>query len=93
LDDSNTRLAVTAERAFLEAVGGGCSASVSAHAKVDGNSIEVSAFASTPDGKQMIRERFIDNAVGVDDAAELGTKLGELFVERGARQLVSGEPE
>ncbi len=93
LDDRNTRLAVTAERAFLEAVGGGCSSSVSAHAKVDGDKIEVSAFASSPDGQQIIRESFIDEASNVSNVAELGTKLGELFVERGVRQLVSWGPE
>ena len=93
LDDRNTRLAVTAERAFLEAVGGGCSSSVSAHAKVDGDKIEVSAFASSPDGQKIIRESFIDEASNVSNVAELGTKLGELFVERGVRQLVSWGPE
>ena len=90
IDDRDTRLAVTAERAFLQAVGGGCTSSVSAHARVNGDRIEISAFASTSDGQRMIRERSDGHASG---AAELGTKLGELFVERGARQLISREPE
>ncbi len=93
LDDRATRLAVTAERAFLNAIGGGCSSSVSAHAKVDGDRIEISAFASSPDGQRIIRESFVDDASSVSGVAELGMKLGELFVERGARQLISGEPE
>ncbi|MCZ6539699.1 MAG: hydroxymethylbilane synthase [Chloroflexi bacterium] len=90
IDDRDTRLAVTAERAFLQAVGGGCTSSISAHARVVGDQIKISAFASTPDGQRMIRERSDGDA---SEAAELGTKLGELFVERGARQLVSPEPE
>ncbi|MDA1278691.1 MAG: hydroxymethylbilane synthase [Chloroflexi bacterium] len=90
LDDHDTRLAVSAERAFLEAVGGGCTAPVSAHAKVDGDKIEISAFASTPDGQNMIRERFVDKA---SDAIELGRKLGQLFVERGARNLIAGKAD
>lgn len=93
LDDRDTRLAISAERAFLEAIGGGCSSSVSAHAKIDGDRIELSAFASSPDGQRIIRERFIDDASTVSGVAGLGTKLGELFVERGARQLVTGEPQ
>jgi hydroxymethylbilane synthase len=93
LDDRTTRLAVTAERAFLAAIGGGCSSSVSAHAKVDGGQITISAFASSADGRQVIRESFVDDASSLSNVAELGTKLGELFVERGARRLVSGEPE
>ena len=93
LDDRATRLAVTAERAFLNAIGGGCSSSVSAHAKVDGDRIEISAFASSPDGQRIIRENIVDDASSVSGVAKLGMRLGELFVERGARQLISGEPE
>lgn len=90
LDDRDTRLAVTAERAFLEAVGGGCSSSVSAHASVVGNQIKISAFAASPNGKKTIRE--ISNGKTVD-AAELGFKLGESLVRQGARKLVAGESE
>ncbi len=90
LNDQNTRFAVTAERSFLEAVGGGCTSSVSAHAKITGDRIEISAFASSPDGQRMIREHTNGYAI---DAAELGAKLGESLVQQGARQLVSGESE
>lgn len=90
LDDRDTRLAVTAERAFLDAVGGGCSSSVSAHARISGYKIEISAFASSPDGQQMIRKRTNGNAV---EAAKLGIALGESFVRQGVRQLVAGESE
>jgi hydroxymethylbilane synthase len=81
---------VTAERAFLDVIGGGCSASVSAHAKIRGERLEFSAFASTPDGTKIIRESFVDEATGVE---ELGKNFGQLFVERGARQLVAGNAE
>ena len=90
LNHPGTLLEVTAERAFLEVIGGGCSASVSAHAKIRGERLEFSAFASTPDGTKIIRDSFVDNAA---DAEELGKKFGELFVERGARQLVAGDVE
>lgn len=88
LDDPDTRLAITAERAFLSVVGGGCSSSVSAHARITGNRMELSAFASSPDGQRMIRERSSGSAV---DAAELGARLGESFVNQGARELVAGQ--
>jgi hydroxymethylbilane synthase len=86
LDHAGTRLEVSAERAFLDVIGGGCSASVSAHAKIRGERLEFSAFASTPDGTEVIRESFVDEAA---DAVDLGKKLGQLFVERGARKLVA----
>lgn len=88
LNHDGTLLEVTAERAFLDEIGGGCSASVSAHAKIRGDRLEFSAFASTPDGKTIIREDLVDQPTNVE---ELGRKMGQLFVERGARQLVLGD--
>ncbi|MDG0867611.1 hydroxymethylbilane synthase [Candidatus Lucifugimonas marina] len=90
LNHPGTLMEVTAERAFLEVIGGGCSASVSAHAKIRGERLEFSAFASTPDGTKIIRESFVDNAA---DSVELGRQFGKLFVERGARELVAGDSE
>jgi hydroxymethylbilane synthase len=87
IDHEQTRLEVTAERAFLDEIGGGCSASVSAHAKNREGKITFSAFASTPDGTTAIREYLSDDA---SNAAEIGRRIGQLFVKRGARQLVAG---
>ena len=87
INHKETLLEVTAERAFLDEIGGGCSTSVSAHAKIRGERLEFSAFASTPDGMQVIRESLVDEA---SNAEEVGKKMGQLFVERGARQLVAG---
>ena len=87
INHKETLLEVTAERAFLDEIGGGCSTSVSAHAKIRGERLEFSAFASTPDGMQVIRESLVDEA---SNAEEVGKKMGQLFVERGARQLGAG---
>ena len=88
IDHEQTRLEVTAERAFLDEIGGGCSASVSAHAKNREGKITFSAFASTPDGTTVIREYLSGDA---SNAAEIGRRIGQLFVEHGARQLVAGD--
>ncbi|MDP7090913.1 MAG: hydroxymethylbilane synthase, partial [Dehalococcoidia bacterium] len=86
VNHNGTLFEVTAERAFLDEIGGGCSAPVSAHAKNRNGKITFSAFASTPDGTEVIRENLVDNAV---DAEKIGRNIGKLFVERGARDLVS----
>lgn len=86
LDDAETHAAVSAERAFLDVVGGGCSAPVSAHAKITDGRIEISGFASTHGGSKAIRERISGNA---SDAIELGKKLGESYVKQGVRELVA----
>ena len=84
-----TRQAITAERAFLQAIGGGCSSSVSAHAKITAQQIEISAFASTPDASTFLRERVTGMA---SDAANIGFNLGQSFIAQGVRQLLSEDP-
>ena len=89
IDHLQTRLAITADRAFLQVIGGGCSSSVSAHAKIAEQQIEISAFASTPDASTFLRERVAGKA---SDAANIGVSLGESFVAQGVRQLLSEDP-
>ena len=89
IDHLETRQAITAERAFLQVIGGGCSSSVSAHAKVTAQQIEISAFASTPDASTFLRERVTGMA---SDAANIGFNLGQSFVAQGVRQLLSEDP-
>ena len=84
-----TRQAITAERAFLQAIGGGCSSSVSAHAEITAQQIEISAFASTPDASTFLRERVTGMA---SDAANIGFNLGQSFIAQGVRQLLSEDP-
>jgi hydroxymethylbilane synthase len=84
-----TRQAITAERAFLQVIGGGCSSSVSAHAKVTAQQIEISAFASTPDASTFLRERVTGMA---SDAVNIGSNLGQSFIAQGVRQLLSEDP-
>ncbi len=56
LDDETVRAAVTAERAFLHALGGGCSAPVAAHAILTpGGSLQLSALVGSTDGRDVIR--------------------------------------
>jgi len=55
LDDPATRSAVTAERAFLESLGGGCSTPVGAYAQYDGDGIVLKAIVASTDGRRVIR--------------------------------------
>ena len=55
LDDPATRSAVTAERAFLESLGGGCSTPVGAYAQYDGDGIVLKAIVASMDGRRVIR--------------------------------------
>ncbi|HWX18855.1 MAG TPA: hydroxymethylbilane synthase [Candidatus Binatia bacterium] len=74
LNDFNTLQCVTAERAFLAAMGGGCQSPVAAYAEVSGNKLHMRAlsFASGPvrraEGKRPLKEA-VD--LGQQLAAEL----------------------
>jgi len=84
LDHAETARAVTAERAFLEALGGGCNVPLGAHAfPAGGEELELVAFVAAEDGSRMLR----DERRGSDPTA-LGKDLARALRERGAASLL-----
>jgi hydroxymethylbilane synthase len=78
-----TAAAVTAERAFLSSLGGGCSAPVAAYARLDGERLVMQGLVGSIDGSRLIR------AEGTDaDPHVLGASLGARVMENGARELL-----
>jgi hydroxymethylbilane synthase len=84
VDDPDARAEVTAERAFLESVGGGCSAPIAAFARVNGDHIELAAMVAAQDGRQVIRV----SGAGKDPRA-LGFDLGRQALAQGAGELLA----
>jgi hydroxymethylbilane synthase len=62
LDHWATRQAVLAERAFLEAMGGGCHAPIAAFADVVGHNMEITGFAAGADLRGGRRDRLNANS-------------------------------
>lgn len=84
LEDPATRRATTAERAFLGGLGSGCALPVAAHATIEADGgIHLSVLVASTDGKQVIRLHGKGS-----DATELGNRLAEEALERGARILL-----
>ena len=83
IDDKNTRLEVTAERAFLAALGGGCSLPVGALAFVEGKTIQLQGVVAAPDGSRVLRL----SAKG-ENAHDLGQNLAQQALAEGARELL-----
>jgi hydroxymethylbilane synthase len=83
LDDVDTRRCVTAERALLAAMGGGCQVPLGAHATVDGPALQMRAVIVSPDGATLIRRE----ARGVD-ALVLGSGLAEEMLSAGGREIL-----
>ena len=87
LDHPATRIAVTAERAVLATLGGGCQVPIGAYASVTQASwpVYLQAIVISPDGATLVRR----NATGpARDAESLGRSLGEQLLADGARAIL-----
>lgn len=88
LDDAPTRLAVTAERAFLAGLGGGCSVPVAAYAGLHNGTLRLRGRVSAVGGGNQIDVAGEAPAQTVDDARRLGAALAEEAKARGAAALL-----
>lgn len=84
LEDPTVRAQVTAERAFLQGLGGGCSVPVAAWATVENTKILLTGLVISPDGV----EKVLVSAVG-NHAEKLGTELAEHAIAKGAMALLN----
>jgi hydroxymethylbilane synthase len=85
LEHRESRIAVTAERAVLRALGGGCQVPIGAYATVDADVVRLRAIIVSPDGTEIIRKQ----ASGpVSEAATIGRALGEELLAQGGRQIL-----
>jgi hydroxymethylbilane synthase len=84
LNDADSEAAVTAERALLATLEGGCQVPIGAHATVAGSAIHLQALVASIDGLRIVRDR----ATGVNPAA-LGRELGERLLAAGAREILA----
>lgn len=84
-DDRPTRIAVSAERAALGALGVGCSLPIAALAHVRAGEVVLLARLLSLDGSRRIE---VQRAASADEAEALGRGVGEALLERGGRALL-----
>lgn len=84
LEHRPTRQAVTAERAFLAALGGGCALPVGALATVKQNEIKLRGVIASPDGAKI--QRFSGTHT---DPIQVGNYLAQQALAQGAGALLS----
>lgn len=85
LEDQATRKAVTAERAFLQGLGGGCAVPVAAYATSSDQSsvISLTGLVISEDGKKVVK--VTGNGI---DVLELGNELAQQAIQNGADEIL-----
>lgn len=98
LDDPPSRAATTAERAFLNALGGGCQIPVGAYARFDAGRFVITGMAATLDGAKLLTRTVeipapdlaaaTDVSASFTAAAELGSRLAQQILADGGREIL-----
>jgi hydroxymethylbilane synthase len=86
ISDAAAFHALAAERALVEALGGGCQTPVGALASVDGDRLELVAAVVALDGSRVIRGRA---SAARAEAAALGASLGAQLIADGAGAILA----
>lgn len=86
LQDATTLAAVTAERAFLGFLGGGCRVPIAGYARLRDDGLHLMGMVARADGTAVIRDEVQGDATL---PRELGEELGRRIVERGGGILLS----
>ncbi len=85
LEDSSTRVVMTAERAFAERLGGSCQSPIAGYAVRTADEITLRGLVAEPDGSRLLRDSL---SGGTDNPAALGRRLAERMLAAGAGHLL-----
>jgi hydroxymethylbilane synthase len=88
LDHMPTRLCVTAERAFLRRLDGGCQVPIAAHAVLEGEELCLEALVADPLGKVVFRDT-VRCAATLEEADAAGQRLAEKLLADGADKILA----
>lgn len=80
-----TRIAVTAERALLTRLEGGCQVPIAGYATFQGGTLTLDGLVASIDGKRYIRRALSGPP---EEAVSIGTRLAEQLLESGAQPIL-----
>lgn len=86
LNHAPAAVAVTAERSYLRALGGGCRLPIAAYGLIEGERLTLEGLVAAPNGTSVIRDKVWG---ALSEAEELGRKLADLIMERGGKNLLN----
>lgn len=81
-----TAVAVTAERAFLRRLNGGCQVPLAAHATVAGEILSLTGMVAELDGRCLLKETLSGS---LSQAEDLGSQLAERLLNLGADRILA----
>ncbi len=85
LNDKDSSIAVSAERACLKKLEGGCQVPIAAFAQVSGATLRIDGLVGTIDGRRILREHLEGRS---EEAELLGTKLADILLGKGAKEIL-----
>ncbi|MBS3920815.1 MAG: hydroxymethylbilane synthase [Deltaproteobacteria bacterium] len=85
LNDPDSSIAITAERAFLKRLGGGCQVPIAAFGRIVDSVLQIDGLVGTIDGKRLVRHR-IEGPI--ERAEALGVELAEILRKKGAGEIL-----
>ncbi len=86
LHDADSFTEVSAERALLDRLGGGCHVPIGARARLTGDELRLTGVVASPDGTKLCRGEIFGLA---SEAAALGKRLAEQLLNQGADKLLA----
>lgn len=86
LNHRETWICVSAERAFLKKLEGGCQVPIAAHARLEDGKLIIQGLVGSLDGKTLIKDSMEGKP---EDAESLGTALAEKLLSQGAGEILA----
>ncbi|MDG5786890.1 hydroxymethylbilane synthase [Evansella sp. AB-P1] len=84
INDPVTEKVVTAERAFLHTVEGGCQVPIAGYATLlEDGQVSLTALVASPDGREIFRESIIGN-----DPEAIGVEVAQKILNQGAKEVL-----
>ncbi len=87
LEDEETTLTVSAERALLTRLNGGCQVPLAGQAVLENGELRLCGLLASPDGSKYLK---MSESGPKDDFSEIGTRLAERLLEKGGREILAG---
>lgn len=89
LEDRETVLAVTAERAVMRTLHGGCRLPLGGYARFEGQSLVLDACVFSEDGAQAVRARGASDCTNANGAWDLGCRVANEMLVNGADKVLA----